>query len=69
VLVTQTADASTVGVIVNRPSRIKLAEFLPDEPAAGNYSDPVLLGGPVMRQVVVAVFRSETPPAAAAFHV
>jgi len=69
VLVTQTADASTVGVIVNRPSKLTLAQFLPDEPAAGNYSDPVFLGGPVMRQVLVAVFRSATPPAAAAFHV
>jgi putative transcriptional regulator len=69
VLVTQTADASTVGVIVNRPSKLKVAQFLPDEPAAGNYGDPVFIGGPVMRQVLVAVFRSETPPAAAAFHV
>jgi putative transcriptional regulator len=69
VLVTQTADASTVGVIVNRPSKLKVAQFLPDEPAAGNYSDAVYFGGPVMRQVLVAVFRAETPPEAAAFHV
>ena len=69
VLVTQTADASTVGVIVNRPSKLKVAQFLPDEPAAGNYSDAVYFGGPVMRQILVAVFRAETPPEAAAFHV
>jgi len=69
VLVTQTADASTIGVIVNRPSKLKLPQFLPDEAAAGNYSDAVFIGGPVMRQVLVAVFRAETPPAAAAFHV
>jgi putative transcriptional regulator len=69
VLVTQTPDASTVGVIVNRPSKLKLAQFLPDEPAASNYRDAVYIGGPVMREAVVAVYRSEAPPEAAAFHV
>lgn len=69
VLVTQTADASTVGVIVNRPSKLKLAEFLPEEPAAVNYKEPLFIGGPVMRQALVAVFRADTPPEAAAFHV
>jgi putative transcriptional regulator len=69
VLVTQTADASTVGVIINRPSKLTLTEFLPDEPAAGNYQEPLYIGGPVMRQALVAVFRSDTPPEAAAFHV
>lgn len=69
VLVTQTPDASTVGVIVNRPSKLKLAQFLPDEAAVPNYRDAVYAGGPVMREALVAVFRSETTPAAAAFHV
>jgi len=69
VLVTQTENASTVGVIVNRPSRLRLSQFLPQEYATQNYSDAVYVGGPVMRQAIVAVFRSETPPAAAAFHV
>jgi putative transcriptional regulator len=69
VLVTQTADASTVGVIVNRPTKLKLAQFLPEEPSVANYKDAIYFGGPVMREVLVAVFRSETTPAAAAFHV
>jgi putative transcriptional regulator len=58
-----------VGVIINRPSTLKLQQFLSREFDTSNYREPVYLGGPVMRQALVAVFRSETPPRAAAFHV
>lgn len=57
VLVTQTPDYSTVGVILNRPTR------------ATHQGKPLWSGGPVMREVVVAVFRSRDTPQAAAFHV
>ena len=69
VLVTQTEDGSTVGVIVNRPSMLGLSQFLSGEFETQNYRDPIFLGGPVMHQAIVAVYRSETPPVAAAFHV
>jgi putative transcriptional regulator len=69
VLVTQTEDGSTVGVIVNRPSKLKLQQFFSPEFNTSNYRDPVYFGGPVMQQALVAVFRSETTPKAAAFHV
>jgi putative transcriptional regulator len=69
VLVTQTEDASTVGVIVNRPTTLKLSQFLSQEFQTGNYREPIFFGGPVMQQVLVTVFRSEAAPAAAAFHV
>jgi putative transcriptional regulator len=57
VLVTQAPDFSTVGVILNRPTSVRYQ------------GRPVWMGGPVMRQVVVAVFRSEATPNPAAFHV
>jgi len=69
VLVTQTEDGSTVGVIVNRPTTLKLSEFLSDEIPTGNYREPIYFGGPVMLNALVSLFRSETPPAAPAFHV
>jgi putative transcriptional regulator len=69
VLVTQTEDASTVGVIINRPSPYRLSQFLSPDFETQNYRDPIYAGGPVMRQVIVAVYRSETVPAAAAFHI
>ena len=69
VLVTQTEDGSTVGVIINRPSPLKLSQFLSQEYPTQNYRDPIYIGGPVMRQAIIAVYRSDTAPAAAAFHV
>ena len=58
VLVTQTPDASTVGVILNRPGQRK-------HPSTG---EPVREGGPVMREVFVALFRAQREPEAS-FHV
>ena len=59
VLVTQAEDSSTVGVILNRPTSKQH-----DKTGA-----PLHFGGPVMREVMVALFRTERAPEAAAFHV
>ena len=69
VLVTQTRDYSTVGVILNRPTTLKLQQLLPGEALSGRYRDAVFFGGPVMREAVVALFRADEAPAAPAFHV
>lgn len=59
VLVTQTPDYSTVGVILNRPTTAK----------HGRTAESIYRGGPVMPQTLVALFRSDEPPEAPAFHV
>ena len=59
VLVTQTGDFSTVGVILNRPTARKHEKS----------GETLYFGGPVMRGVVVALFRAERTPEAPAFHV
>lgn len=69
VLVTQAEDASTVGVILNRPLQEKLQGFLPGDLSGENYKDRVFQGGPVMRRVVISVFRSGSTPQAPAFPV
>lgn len=69
VLVTQAEDASTVGVIVNRPSQLRLSQLLSPEFPTQNYREPLFLGGPVMRQAIVALFHSDSVPRAPAFHV
>ena len=69
VLVTQTADAQTVGVILNRPTRRKLSEIVAEDALARNYADAVFAGGPVMERTLVALFRSGSAPAASSFHV
>lgn len=55
VLVTQAPDGSTVGVILNRPTTRK-------HEASG---EALYEGGPVMREVLVALFRAEREPQAA----
>jgi putative transcriptional regulator len=59
VLVTQAESGETVGVILNRPTQRK-------EPRSGAV---LYAGGPVMREVLVTVFRAAQPPAAPAFRV
>lgn len=59
VLVTQTPDYSTIGVILNRPTAQK------HEPTG----QAVYSGGPVMARTLVALFRSDQAPEAPAFHV
>jgi putative transcriptional regulator len=59
VLVTQAADASTIGVIINRPTPRKHEKT----------GETLYFGGPVMGEVLVALFRSERTPQASAFHV
>jgi putative transcriptional regulator len=68
VLVTQAPDGHTVGVVLNRPLDTPLSGLVPD-PAAREYRGRVHYGGPVMEGAVVALFRSERPPAAPAFQV
>lgn len=69
VLVTQTEDYSTVGVILNRPVDLKLSEILGDQFQADAYRDPVFSGGPVMQNALIVLFHADVPPAAPAFHV
>lgn len=57
VLVTQAPDFSTVGVILNRPTDAKHEKT----------SEPIYFGGPVLRSAMVALFRTESVPRAAAF--
>jgi putative transcriptional regulator len=69
VLVTQAPDAETIGVILNRPVPLAASEVLPPDLPSDNYRDPVYYGGPVLKQVIVALFHSDGPPPAPAFHV
>jgi putative transcriptional regulator len=67
ILVTQTPEAQTVGVVLNRPTQLGLQQLRPDAPRA--YTDKVYFGGPVMEGILVALFKSPTPPVAASFQV
>jgi len=59
VLVTRAEDASTVGVILNRPTTVRHERT----------GETIYSGGPVMPRTIVALFRSEGVPPAPSFHV
>ena len=69
VLVTRTEDGATLGVILNRPTVQHLVDVAPLWPGAEDFTQPLYSGGPVMRQVVVALYVSDEEPKAAAFRV
>ncbi|MEZ5540558.1 MAG: YqgE/AlgH family protein [Pseudomonadota bacterium] len=55
-------DASgSVGVIVNRPLGMKVAEVLPDTEHEDIGASPVYSGGPVNRRIMVMLFRGNYP--------
>jgi putative transcriptional regulator len=58
-VVTRAQDGSTLGVILNRPTKER----------HGKFPQPLYAGGPVMQQVVVALFAADEPPKDAAFQV
>ena len=69
IVVTRAEDAATVGVILNRPMKKRLAEVAPNLSGAEKFPDAVYRGGPVMQQVVVALFAANQAPKDAAFEV
>ncbi len=53
-----------VGLIINKPSKIKVRDVFPDSPALQKIDAMAYFGGPVDADVVArsAIFRSKTPP-------
>ena len=62
VLVTQAANGTTVGFIINRPGRMSLAQILPDSEVFKRFTEPLYLGGPVDTAGVFAMFRAKERP-------
>lgn len=69
VLVTRGEEGNTVGVILNRPTGQRVRDIAPQFAGAQKFTQPVYAGGPVLKQVLVALYASDTAPAAAAFEV
>ena len=65
VLVTRAPDESTVGVILNRPTQKSVSDLV----GAWSFREPLYAGGPVLPDVVVALFAAQNPPSDAAFTV
>jgi putative transcriptional regulator len=65
VLVTRHAGGGAVGVVLNRPTGLRLEEAFPDQTSLKGRPDVVFLGGPVSTGTLVTVFRAPGPEAKA----
>ena len=47
-----------IGFIINKPTKLRMAEAFPDDPVARNVKEPIYLGGPQLLPAVFAVVRT-----------
>ena len=62
VLVMNNLGPAPVGVIVNRPTQVSVAQLFPDLKRLADMHDKVFFGGPVELDVVWFLFRAAKPP-------
>ncbi|HVO90618.1 MAG TPA: YqgE/AlgH family protein, partial [Casimicrobiaceae bacterium] len=62
VLVMNNIGPAPAGVILNRPTRIAVADLFPDAERLAPLTDKLYFGGPVDIATVSFVFRADTPP-------
>jgi putative transcriptional regulator len=62
VVVAQDERGGALGVVLNRPAALSLAQVMDNDPRFARFTEPMYLGGPVERLGLFAVFRAERPP-------
>lgn len=57
-----TGRGKHIGLILNRPSRVQVAALFPDAPEAKQLAAPIYVGGPLLRDTLIALTRSPLRP-------
>lgn len=65
VLITRHGPGGSLGVVINRPTQISLSRAFPTMKNFENRSEALFIGGPVQREVMIPLLRTETPPESA----
>jgi putative transcriptional regulator len=65
VLVTHHGGGGPLGIILNRPTDLALADVFDGETALQGRKDRLFVGGPVSRQTLVFLLRADPPPQSA----
>ncbi|UCE63534.1 MAG: YqgE/AlgH family protein [Nitrospirota bacterium] len=60
VLICDHGEEGTLGLIMNRPTNYPLSDVFPDIPGLKGFSHTLFEGGPVQRQGLLMLFRTET---------
>lgn len=62
VILARPMGAGHVGLVLNKPGRLTLAELFPDHAPSKVVSDPVRIGGPTALGVIFALTKAEASP-------
>ena len=62
ILLVRYGEKGALGLIVNQPSGVKLAELLPEAEQLKDRDDTVYIGGPVAQDGMMMLLRAETEP-------
>ena len=62
VLLTGHSDQGAMGLIINRPTDVRLAEVLPETEGLEDRSDTIYIGGPVARRGMILLIRTDEEP-------
>ena len=62
VLLLEYGRHGAMGLVINRPSTLKLSEVLPDIEGLQKRSDTIYLGGPVEKNKLMLLIRTSSPP-------
>jgi putative transcriptional regulator len=62
ILLVAHGDTGTVGLIINRVTKVPLSEVLPEVKPSGKPAYPLFFGGPVALNGLMFVYRSAAPP-------
>ena len=62
VLLIDYGPSGAMGVVINRPTRIRLSEVLPDIKGLKDKTDMLYLGGPVQRDRLILLIKTRQPP-------
>lgn len=61
-VVAQDERGAALGVVLNRPADLSLAQLMGNDPRFARFTEPMYLGGPVERLGLCAVFRAARAP-------
>ena len=62
VLLLEYDSKGAMGLVINRPTTVKLSKVLPDIEGLQKRSDTIYLGGPVAKNQLMLLIRTSTPP-------
>lgn len=69
ILAMPTEGGQHIGIVLNRPSRRKLADLFPEHEPSKKVAEPVFFGGPMSQRAIFALVRSDQSPGRGALRI